>query len=78
MSKTLLFALNVGMNGIMDKVKLKVAFCSYEAAKYACQNYHYSKTIPASKLVKIGVWENEKFIGAVIFGLGANNNLGKP
>lgn len=66
------------MNGLMDKVELKVAFCSYEAAKYACQNYHYSKTIPASKLVKIGVWENEEFIGAVIFGLGANNNLGKP
>lgn len=57
---------------------LKVAFCSHEAAKYACENYHYSQCIPKSKLVKIGVWEDDKFIGAVIFGVGANNNLGKP
>jgi hypothetical protein len=57
---------------------LKVAFCSHDAAKYACENYHYSRCIPKSKLVKIGVWEDDKFIGAVIFGVGATNNLGKP
>lgn len=30
--------------------------------------------MPASKLVKIGVWENGEFIGVVIFGRGANKN----
>jgi hypothetical protein len=34
--------------------------------------------MPAGKLVKIGVWENQKFICCVLFGRGANNNLGSP
>lgn len=34
--------------------------------------------MPAGKLVKLGVWENQKFIGCVIFSRGANNNIGKP
>lgn len=57
---------------------LRLDWCSYEAAKYACEHWHYSKCIPKSKLAKVGVWENGIFIGAVIFGVGANNNLGKP
>lgn len=62
----------------MEKVKLKIARCSTEAAKYACVNWHYSKSLPSSKLIKYGVWEDEKFIGCVIYGRGANNNIGKP
>jgi hypothetical protein len=34
--------------------------------------------MPAGKLVKVGAWEGNKFIGVVLFGRGANNNLGKP
>ena len=33
--------------------------------------------MPAGKLVKIGAWENGKFIGCVLFGLGATPNLSK-
>lgn len=51
--------------------------CEFKAAKYAVMNWHYSKSMPAGKLVKFGVWEDEKFIGAVIFGRGANNNAAK-
>lgn len=58
-------------------VKLKIDWASHEAAKYACENWHYSKCMPAGKLVKIGVWENSKYIGAIIFGLGATPNLSK-
>lgn len=36
-------------------------------------NFHYSKTIPTGKLVAFGVWEDEKFIGCVIFGRGVGN-----
>lgn len=57
---------------------LKVAPCSHEAAKYAVMNWHYSKAVPAGKLVKFGVWENGEFIGAVIYGRGATPNLCKP
>lgn len=57
---------------------IEVKPCTFEAAKYAVLNWHYSRAMPSGKLVKFGVWENGKFIGAVIFGRGANNNLGKP
>ena len=60
------------------KPELKIDWASYEAAKYACENWHYSKCLPAGKLVKVGAWEGDKFIGVVIFGRGANNNMLKP
>ena len=60
------------------KVNLKLDWASYVAAKYACENWHYSGVIPVGKLVKIGAWEDGKYIGVVIFGRGANNNMLKP
>jgi len=62
----------------MSDVDLVVAPCSHEAAKYAVEKWHYSRTMPKSKLVKFGAWENGEFIGAVIFGMGANNQIGSP
>jgi hypothetical protein len=34
--------------------------------------------VPSGKLVRLGVWENKKFIGVIIFGIGANRNMLKP
>jgi hypothetical protein len=62
---------------MQDKPELKIDWASHEAAKYACVNWHYSKVIPKSKLAKFGVWEDEKFIGVVIFGVGATSDLVK-
>ena len=62
----------------MSKVELKVDWATHEAAKYACLNWHYSRVIPKSKLVKIGVWEDGKFIGVVIFGTGASPQISNP
>lgn len=61
----------------MGQVNLKIDWATHEAAKYACENWHYSGCVPKSKLAKIGVWENEKFIGVVIFGVGATADLVK-
>lgn len=61
-----------------SKPILKIDWATHEAAKYACENWHYSRCLPCSKLVKIGVWENLKFIGVVIFGRGANFRIGEP
>jgi hypothetical protein len=62
-----------------DKPVLKVAPCSHEAAKYAVENWHYSKCMPgAKKVLLIGVWEDEKYIGVVIFSPGATASLGSP
>lgn len=60
-----------------EKPKLLIEWCSYEAAKYACVNWHYSECMPVGKLVKLGVWEDDTFIGVIIFGHGANNNACK-
>jgi len=60
------------------KIDLKIAPVAFDGAKYACEKWHYSGCMPSGKLIKMGVWEAEKYIGAVIFGRGANNNLGKP
>jgi len=58
--------------------KLKLDWCSHVAAKYACTRWHYSKALPAGKLVKVGVWENDEFKGVIIYSHGANQNIGSP
>ena len=63
---------------LQNKFNLKLDWASYEATKFACLNWHYSKCLPVGKLVKIGVWEENKFIGVVLFGRGANKSLGQP
>jgi hypothetical protein len=60
------------------KPELKIDWASHDAAKYACLNWHYSKCLPVGKLVKVGVWEDNKFIGVILFGRGANKSLGEP
>lgn len=62
----------------MRKSDLRIDWATHEAAKYACEHWHYSKTLPVGKMVKVGVWESEKFIGVVIFAWGMNRNLGSP
>lgn len=55
---------------------LKIDWASHDAAKFACEKWHYSQCLPTGKLVKVGVWENSKYIGVVIFGRGASPHLG--
>lgn len=61
-----------------NKPQLKLDWCSHAAAKYAVEHWHYSKSLPTPPLVKVGVWEEDVFIGCVLFSRGANNNLGRP
>lgn len=61
----------------MDKSDLKLDWATHAAAKYACENWHYSGTVPSplSKPVKIGAWENGKFVGCIIFTVGVGASL---
>lgn len=54
---------------------ITVAPCTHQAAKFAVENWHYSKRLPVGKTVRLGVWENDEFTGAVLFSWGANKNL---
>lgn len=58
-------------------MSLRLDYCEHEAAVYAVKHWHYSHRMPAGKLVKIGVWENDAFIGVVLFGCGASPPLFK-
>lgn len=60
-----------------NKAVLKVDWATHDAAKFACLNWHYSKTVPVGKLVRVGAWEDGQFIGVMIFGYGANMNMPK-
>lgn len=61
------------------KPQLKIDWATHEAAKYAVENWHYSKCMPgAKKVLLVGVWEDLKFIGVVIFSPGATSCLGSP
>lgn len=53
-------------------MNLRIEPCTFKSAKYAVEHWHYSHCMPAGKLVKYGVWENDLFVGVVIFGRGAN------
>lgn len=58
----------------MKQFELKLV--NAQAANYAVKNWHYSKILPTGKLVKIGVFEESKFIGVIIFSRGASPYLG--
>ena len=62
--------------GKIPQSGLYLDWCSEKAAKYACEHYHYSEVIPKGKRARIGVWEDGDFIGAVLYGAGANTNIG--
>lgn len=57
---------------------LRLDFCSHEAAKHAVLRWHYSRTMPAAKLVRVGVWEASRFVGAILYGSGANRHISRP
>lgn len=54
---------------------LVLDWIDYKAARLAVESWHYSRRMPAGKLAKIGVWEDGRFIGAIIFGMGASCHL---
>ena len=73
MVKTLLVQ-SVSMN---LKPKLLIDIVGFKAAKFACERWHYSEIIPVGRLIRYGVWENDKYIGCVIFSRGACPSIGK-
>jgi len=45
---------------------LHLDWCSHDAARHAVMRWHYSRQMPSCKLVKVGVWEDGRFVGAII------------
>jgi hypothetical protein len=59
-------------------MSLRLDFVSREAADFAVRAWHYSRAMPAGRLVCVGAWEAGGFVGAVIFGRGASSEIGSP
>ena len=59
-------------------MSLRLDYCSHQAAKHAVMRWHYSRAMPAAKLVRIGVWEDGNFRGVILYGSGANRHLARP
>ncbi len=58
-------------------MNLKIDYCSYKAALYSVKHWHYSKSLPCSKRFMLGVWENDTFVGCVVFAVGNTPDLGR-
>ena len=61
----------------MDRVDLKLDWCSHEAARHAVEKWHYSRRMPFGKMARVGVWERAEFVGCVLFGYSATPNVAK-
>jgi len=49
---------------------LRLDWCDHATARYAVEHWHYSRRMPQGRLEKIGVWEDDRFIGVIIYGYG--------
>lgn len=58
-------------------MSLHIAPVDLATAKKACEAWHYSRSLPVSKSRALGVWEDGRFIGVVVFSTGANHRMGK-
>jgi hypothetical protein len=67
----------VNLGRLQRVLKLfEIKLVNQQAALYAVKNWHYSKSLPASKLIRYGIFEDNKFIGVIIFSRGASPHLG--
>ena len=55
----------------MARSELRIDWANHKAARHACERWHYSGCTPSGKTVKFGAWENGRFIGVVIYGMGS-------
>jgi hypothetical protein len=59
-------------------MNLNLDWATHQAASFAVEHWHYSKTMPKYKTVKIGVWEDNQFKGCIVFSRGATPTLLSP
>lgn len=58
-------------------VPWKIDYASHKSALYAVTNWHYTGCLPSGRRYIVGVWEDDQFIGVIIFAKGANPYLGR-
>lgn len=56
-------------------IEHKVQIATNQMIDFACRNFHYSKSIPCGKKIAYSIFEEKKFIGVIIYSLGATPEL---
>lgn len=56
---------------------MRLTKANTKAVKYACENFHYSKSVPTVQFAYNVYNNSDEWCGCIIFGGGANNNLSK-
>ena len=59
------------MSSAQTKPRLRLDWCSRRAARFACERWHYSRKLTVGGLVTIGVWEDDSFIGTIVYSKGS-------
>ena len=59
-------------------VENKIVSATTEMISYACKKYHYSKTAPNGRKMAFAIFEEEQFIGVILYSLGSNPQIAKP
>ncbi|MEF2073498.1 protein Mom [Consotaella aegiceratis] len=57
---------------------LRLDWVGNDAVTYACEHWHYSRSVPAGRKMAVGVWEAGVFKGVVIFSRGSTPLIGSP
>jgi len=57
---------------------MKLELASHSAIRYACLNYHYSKSIPANCIGFSVFNDNMEWCGVILYGTGANQYIARP
>ena len=56
---------------------MRLEKASYKAIKYACLNFHYSKSVPVNVFGYSVFNDNNEWCGVSLFGTGASPQIGK-
>ena len=56
-------------------IENKIQIATNTMVEFACKNFHYSKTVPKGRMVAYSIFEESKFVGVIIYSLGANAYL---
>ena len=57
---------------------LRIDWASHKAAMHAVTHWHYTGSMPPGARVTLGAWEDDTYVGCIVFARGASRNLLRP
>lgn len=57
---------------------LRLVWTTHRGMQYACEHWHYTKSVPTPPTVQLAAFEGHRVVGVVVFSRGANKHLYRP